>query len=155
MSITATAPTMSSPTTATPAAFRRYPRGSFIAVTDDAAASVRLVDALVAAGVDLAEVSTMSGEDGRHQLDKDGRHHGLLARIQRGLVSALSSESENVVSLLDTALLRGRGLVVVPIRPAGVAAGLDTENLIAEHGARSIVRFNRWTIETRVVRPRR
>lgn len=140
---------------ARPAAFRRYPRGSFIAVLDDAAASGRVVEALVAAGVDRLELSTMSGEDGRRRLDKDGRHHGLLARFQRGLVSALATDSENVVSLLDDALLRGGRLVVVPIKPAGIAAGLDVESLLVEQGARGIVRFNRWTIETHVVRRRR
>ena len=157
-------PTMSPPVTANtsdpgaawarPARFTRYPRGNFIAVVDHAAASDRLLGALVAAGVDLAQLSTMSGEEGRRELDRDGRHHGLLARIHRGLVSAFSSERGNVVSLLDGALLQGGALVVVPIRPSGVPAVLDVEDLLVEHGSRCIVRFNRWTVATRFVRRR-
>ena len=140
------------PGSARPARFRRYPRGSFIAVVDHAVASDRLLGALVAAGVDPAQLTTMNGEEGRRELDRDGRHHGVLARIHRGLVSAHSSESGNVVSLLDSALRQGGALVLVPIRPAGVSAVLDVEALLVEHGSRCIVRFNRWTVSTRFVR---
>jgi hypothetical protein len=134
--------------TAAPAAFYRYPARRAVAVTDNAPATAALLDGLEADGVDLAQIETISGADGRRRLDKDGTHHGVFARLQRRLIAALSTDSENIVVQLDAVLAQGGHLVVVPLAPAGAPAELDVEAALFAHGASHVVRFGRWTVQT-------
>ena len=138
--------TTSGARTATPTTFYRYPTRRAVAVVDNASAVAALLDGLEADGVDLAEIETISGDDGRHRLDKDGAHHGLRARFQRWLIGALTTDSENVVMQLDAVLARGGHLVLVPLALPAASGRLDVESRLFAHGARHVVRFGRWTV---------
>lgn len=128
--------------------FYRYPTKRLVAVLDGPTVGPTL-DALTAAGVDPREIQVMSGDDGRRRLDRDGTRHGLVVRLQRGLTAALTSDAQNPLALLDTALTHGAVLLAVPIHPAGVPRDLDVEALLSRHGARHVLRFNRWSITSR------
>ena len=129
-----------------PAGFYRYPSAHVVAVVDPADLA-SMVEGLVAAGIDLTEVQVLTGADGRDRLDNTGLRHGLLTRVQRRLAHALSSDSQDVLALMDRALRCGRALVAAPLRPSGAPVDLDVAALLFEHGALISWSFRRWSIE--------
>lgn len=126
--------------------FFRYPLRHVVAVVGRPALAT-VLEGLVAAGAELAQVQVMAGTDGRRRLDATGTEQGLLARIQRGLVHALSSDSENVLTLMDNALRSGSVLVAVPLHPAGVPAHRSISAVLLAHGAMVTWTFRRWSVE--------
>jgi hypothetical protein len=125
--------------------FFRYPRGHVVTAVDRPTLA-SILDGLTAAGVDLARVHVLVGADGRRRLDAAGTEHGPLARLHRRLVRALSSDSGNVLTLMDNALSAGAVLLAVPLRSerAGVSA------LLLAHGAPLTWTFRRWSVETAI-----
>lgn len=126
--------------------FFRYPRGHVVAAVDRPTL-VSILDGLAAAGADLARVQVMAGADGRRRLDAAGTGRGALTRIQRRLIRALSSDSENVLTLMDNALSAGAALIAVPRHPAGDLADGGVSAFLLAHGAPVTWTFRRWSVE--------
>ena len=71
---------------------------------------------LQAAGVDIAAVEILCGEQGARILDADGRYHGLRGRVVRTLQRL--GYDETTLDIYDEALKDGDLLLHVPARPA-------------------------------------
>ena len=71
---------------------------------------------LASAGVDVAAVEILCGEQGARILDEHGRYHGLRGRVVRGLQRL--GYDETTLDLYDEALKDGDLLLHVPARPA-------------------------------------
>jgi hypothetical protein len=72
--------------------------------------------ALQSAGVDLAAVEILCGEQGAHILDEHGRYHGLRGRIVRSLQRL--GYDQTTLEIYDEALRHGDLLLHVPAPPA-------------------------------------
>jgi hypothetical protein len=72
---------------------------------------------LESAGVDVAGVEILCGEQGARILDEDGRYHGLRGRIVRAF-QRLGYDGATL-AIYDEALRRGDLLLQVPVSPAG------------------------------------
>jgi len=71
---------------------------------------------LQSAGVDLAAVEILCGEQGARILDEHGRYHGLRGRVVRTLQRL--GYDETTLAIYDEALNDGDLLLQVPVRPA-------------------------------------
>lgn len=71
---------------------------------------------LRSAGVDVAAVEILCGEQGARILDEDGRYHGLRARVVRALQRF--GYDGTTLAIYDEALRDGDLLLRVPVRPA-------------------------------------
>jgi len=71
---------------------------------------------LESAGVDVAEVEILCGEQGAAILDEDGRYHGLRGRVVRTFQRL--GYDETTLAIYDEALRDGDMLLQVPVRPA-------------------------------------
>ena len=71
---------------------------------------------LAVAGVDVAAVEILCGEQGARILDAHGRYHGLRARIIRAFQQI--GYDETTLAIYDEALNNGDLLLQVPVRPA-------------------------------------
>src|SRR5262249_6854498 len=71
---------------------------------------------LQSAGVDLAAVEILCGEQGARILDEHGRYHGLRGRVVRTLQRL--GYDETTLAIYDQALGDGDLLLRVPARPA-------------------------------------
>ena len=71
---------------------------------------------LASAGVDVAAVEILCGEQGAHILDEHGRYHGLRGRIVRAFQRL--GYDETTLEIYDEALRNGDLLLQVPVRPA-------------------------------------
>jgi hypothetical protein len=70
---------------------------------------------LASAGVDVAAVEILCGEQGARILDAHGRYHGLRARIVRAFQQL--GYDETTLAIYDEALRHGDLLLHVPARP--------------------------------------
>jgi hypothetical protein len=70
---------------------------------------------LRSAGVDVAEVEILCGEQGAHILDEYGRYHGLRGRIVRTLQRM--GYDGTTLAIYDEALRNGDLVLHVPVRP--------------------------------------
>ena len=79
---------------------------------------------LASAGVDVAAVEILCGEQGARILDEHGRYHGLRARVVRAFQRL--GYDEETLEIYDEALRKGDLLLQVPAQPAerGRVAGL-------------------------------
>ena len=71
---------------------------------------------LQSAGVDVAEVEILCGEQGARILDEHGRYHGLRGRIVRAFQRL--GYDETTLEIYDEALRKGDLLLQVPVTPA-------------------------------------
>lgn len=71
---------------------------------------------LASAGVDVAAVEILCGEQGARILDEYGRYHGLRGRIVRAFQRL--GYDETTLAIYDEALRDGDLLLQVPVRPA-------------------------------------
>ena len=71
---------------------------------------------LASAGVDVAAVEILCGEQGARILDEHGRYHGLRGRIVRAFQRL--GYDETTLAIYDEALKDGDLLLQVPVRPA-------------------------------------
>ena len=97
---------------------------------------------LESAGVDVAAVEILCGEQGARILDKDGRYHGLRGRVVRTL-QGFGYDGETL-SIYDEALRKGDLLLHVPVRPkdrSRIAA------LLQRHGVHDVGYFGPGTFE--------
>lgn len=91
--------------------FTFRPRNALYGVFDDLLAVRDLSQRLLEAGFGEAQVQVLTGEEGVRDLDPDGRHHGLMARLLRALQS-ITDERAHVEHYVGE-LLRGRYVVAV------------------------------------------
>ena len=71
---------------------------------------------LASAGVDVAAVEILCGEQGVRILDAHGRYHGLRGRIVRAFQRL--GYDETTLEMYDEALRKGDLLLQVPVTPA-------------------------------------
>ena len=71
---------------------------------------------LASAGVDVAAVEILCGEQGARILDAHGRYHGLRGRVVRAFQQL--GYDETTLAIYDEALNDGDLLLQVPVRPA-------------------------------------
>ena len=97
---------------------------------------------LASAGVDVAAVEILCGEQGAHILDEHGRYHGLRGRIVRAFQRL--GYDETTLEIYDEALRNGDLLLQVPVRPA------DRHNvagLLQHHRVHDVGYFGPGTFE--------
>jgi hypothetical protein len=97
---------------------------------------------LASAGVDVAAVEILCGEQGARILDAHGRYHGLRARIVRAFQQL--GYDETTLAIYDEALRHGDLLLHVPARPqdSGRIAAL-----LQRHGVHDVGYFGPGTFE--------
>jgi sugar/nucleoside kinase (ribokinase family) len=125
--------------------FYTYPMHRMVAIVDDDAALDAVLRELQKTGVDLADVTVLTGPDGARLLDRRGERHGLLGRLLR--IAQWSASENDDLDLHAEALQEGRSVVYVPARDdqrkAAVASALRGA------GGHALVYFGRWTTEKR------
>jgi hypothetical protein len=97
---------------------------------------------LASAGVDVAAVEILCGEQGARILDAHGRYHGLRARIVRAFQQL--GYDETTLAIYDEALRHGDLLLHVPARPQ------DSDRIAAllqRHGVHDVGYFGPGTFE--------
>ena len=90
----------------------------------------------------MSVVEILSGEQGEHILDKDGRYHGLRGRVVRTLQGF--GYDATTLAIYDEALRKGDLVLHVPVRPkdrSRVAA------LLQCHGVHDVGYFGPGTFE--------
>jgi len=97
---------------------------------------------LASAGVDVAAVEILCGEQGARILDVHGRYHGLRARIVRAF-QQLGYDQETL-GIYDEALRHGDLLLHVPARPAD---RLRIAALLQRHQVHDVGYFGPGTFE--------
>ena len=97
---------------------------------------------LRSAGVDVAAVEILCGEQGARILDEDGRYHGLQGRVVRTLQRM--GYDGTTLAIYDEALRHGDLVLHVPVRPKDrgrIAA------LLQRHGVHDVGYFGPGTFE--------
>ena len=97
---------------------------------------------LRSAGVDVAAVEILCGEQGARILDKDGRYHGVRARVVRFFQQL--GYDQTSLAIYDEALNGGDLVLRVPVRPddrSGIAA------LLQRHQVHDVAYFGPGTFE--------
>jgi hypothetical protein len=96
---------------------------------------------LASAGVDVAAVEILCGEQGARILDTHGRYHGLRARIVRAFQQL--GYDETTLAIYE-ALRHGDLLLHVPARPVD---RYDIAALLQRHGVHDVGYFGPGTFE--------
>jgi len=96
--------------------FYHRPAYHVVGLLTDTAQVPALAAELQSAGVEIAAVEILCGEQGARILDKDGRYHGLRARVVRTLQRL--GYDQMTLELYDEAVRDGDLLLHVPARPA-------------------------------------
>ena len=86
--------------------FRHKPVHEVSALLPDEQGAVAACQALHSAGIDVAEVQILRGEEGARILDKHGTEHGYAARLVRVLQNL--GIDENALDVYDEGLRKGR-----------------------------------------------
>ena len=97
---------------------------------------------LQSAGVDVAAVEILCGEQGARILDEHGRYHGLRGRIVRAF-QRLGYDQETL-AVYDEALRNGELVLHVPARPADSAR---IAALLQRHQVHDVGYFGQGTFE--------
>jgi hypothetical protein len=96
--------------------FSHRPTFQVVGLLSDKSEIPALSRELESAGVDVATVEILCGEQGARILDEHGRYHGLRGRVVR-TVQRLGYD-ETTLEIYDEALNAGDLLLHVPARPA-------------------------------------
>ena len=122
--------------------FRHRPVYNVVGLLTEKSEIPAISNELQSAGVDVAAVEILCGEQGARILDKDGRYHGLRARIVRTLQGF--GYDGTTLAIYDEALRNGDLLLHVPARPkdsSRIAA------LLQRHGVHDLGYFGPGTFE--------
>jgi hypothetical protein len=113
--------------------FRANPMNRVIAILPSSTAADAAVADLVTAGIPASSIETASGEEGFREIDLEGVHHGILARIFRAIqgVGELAEYKER----FEQALRGGECLLAVD------AAAAPTRQLVRERLRASGARY--------------
>ena len=122
--------------------FYHRPVDNVVGLLTDQSQLPAITSDLRSAGVDVAAVEILCGEQGAHILDEDGRYHGLRGRIVRTLQRM--GYDGTTLAIYDEALRKGDLLLHVPARPkdsSRIAA------LLQRHGVHDLGYFGPGTFE--------
>ena len=122
--------------------FYHRPTHNVVGLLTDKSEIPAISSDLAAAGVDVAAVEILCGEQGARILDEDGRYHGLRGRIVRTLQGF--GYDGTTLEIYDEALRDGDLLLHVPAHPADrrrIAA------LLQRHQVHDMGYFGRGTFE--------
>ena len=72
--------------THSPGDFISYPTNRVVGTIADGERARAAIEALLAAGVDQADIDVLHGDQDLHRLDPQGREHGFFAQFQRTLI---------------------------------------------------------------------
>ena len=97
---------------------------------------------LESAGVDVAAVEILCGEQGARILDEHGRYHGLRGRVVRTLQGF--GYDGNTLAIYDEVLGHGELVLHVPASPAGRSR---ITALLQRHGVHDVGYFGPGTFE--------
>jgi hypothetical protein len=123
--------------------FYRYPMNRIVAVMDDKPRLDAALADLDRAGVDLASVNVLSGEQGAALLDVTGARHGVRGRLLR-LVQRGASEADLLQAHLK-ALQAGGNVVYVPVK--GPDERQQVLRALRKAGGHHLTHFRRWATE--------
>jgi hypothetical protein len=126
------------------------PVGRLIAVADTAADAEAARQGLVAAGVDVGAIETLSGLDAAAAFDVSGRRHGVLGRLFRILEFTWADQAPDF-AWYEAAVRGGRTVLIVRVR--GQRHVAHAARIIEEAGGHFINYFGlfetqelaRWT----------
>lgn len=121
-----------------------HPIKRVVAILDDEVRCIAACHDLEQAGIDLSEVNVLSGPEGAHLLDRRGAGHGVLARLIRLLQQG--TYDGKALTVHGLALIQGRWVLYVPVRGKGQLRKVLV--ILRAHGARKILHFRRWAMET-------
>jgi hypothetical protein len=124
--------------------FIKYPTGRLYAVIDDAAASGRAVEALVAAGVDPSRIEVLRGDTAADAFDGTGTRHGPFARFRRTIEFTLMDQMPDF-AWYEAAIRDGRA--VIAVRPADAAQMRVAAEALRAAGAHFMNYFGRFATE--------
>lgn len=119
-------------------------RGRLLAVVDSADEAARVVDELVADGVDRAAIEVFSGEADAEVFDASGRRRGLWGRALRTVQFTLMDQMPDF-AYYEAAVRQGRS--VISVRARGEAAMRRAVEVMRRHGAHFINHFGLFTTE--------
>lgn len=122
----------------------RYPTGWLLAVVDDAATAAQAAAAVIATGIDPADVRVLSGADGQAAFADLGASPSPLARIIRG-VQFMSMDQMPDLPAYEKGTEEGR--TVIAVRPKGRPALLKAKDALAANGAHFQNYFGRFMTE--------
>jgi hypothetical protein len=120
------------------------PQDRLFAVLDDRASVDRLVEALLALGIEPGAVEIFSGEAAADAFDGTGRVHGPLARMRRAVQFSLMDQMPDL-AWYEAALREDR--VVVGVRTAGRDRTTAVVAALIAAGGHFINRFGRLQTE--------
>ena len=95
--------------------FRHHPTYNVVGLLTDKSQIPAISSDLRSAGVDVAAVEILCGEQGARILDADGRYHGLRGRVVRTLQRF--GYDGTTLAIYDEALRDGDLVLHVPVRP--------------------------------------
>lgn len=125
-------------------AFIGYPTDHMLAVFGDPLAAARAAAAVVASGVDGADVQVLRGEEGARRLDGTGANHGRLARTRR-LVSFAVMDQLPDMAWYERGVLDGGAVVMVRVR--GDEAKAAVLQALVHEGGHFINHYGRFATE--------
>jgi hypothetical protein len=102
-----------------------------------------LSERLLALDMQDAQVRVLMGEDGSRELDHDGRHHGLMARLRR-ILQAITEERGHVHEYA-WALSQGKVVVSVQLPPRVDKAPVC--QAFKASGAHFIHHYGAWVVQ--------
>lgn len=118
------------------------PRNGIYGIFSDLSQVRDLSERLLAIGLGEAQVRVLIGEEGSRELDQDGRHHGLLARLRRTLQSF--TDERGHLEEYAWALSRGEIVVAVQLPPRGEKAPVCAA--FKDCGAHFVHHYGTWMV---------
>lgn len=125
--------------------FTFRPRSSVYAIMDDLTAVRDLSQGLLELDYGDLQVQVLEGHDGVKELDLDGRHHGVVARMVRSM-QGITDEREHIGRYVQ-ALLKGCYVVAVAVPPKKPNAVRRIAGAFKTCGARHIHHYGAWVVE--------
>ena len=123
-------------------AFRHKPVHEVSALLPDEGSTDAVCEDLQKAGVDLAQVQLLRGEEGARILDKSGTRHGYGARLVRTLQNL--GIDENALDVYDEGLRKGETLITIP---CAIESARDIAYLLQPRGGHAMIYWGRGTRE--------
>lgn len=125
--------------------FTFRPRSSVYAVLDDLMAVRDFSQHLMELDFGDLQVQVLEGHDGIKELDVDGRHHGLVARMVRAM-QGITDEREHIGQYVQ-ALLKGCYVVAVAVPPRKPDAVRRIAGAFRSCGAHHMHHYGAWVVE--------
>lgn len=119
------------------------PRNCIYGIFDDLHDLRDLSEQLLALGLQDVQVRMLVGDEGVRELDHDGRHHGLMARLRR-MAQGITDERGHVEEYA-WALSEGRTVVAIQLPPRTPLAPVCAA--FKACGARYIHHYGAWVVQ--------